>query len=53
MEKTESINLRVDPRLKEQLVKAAKQEQRSVSNYVVKVLSDKLKQSDTTFVMVK
>lgn len=46
MEKSEAINLRVDPRFKEKLVKAAREEQRSVSNYVIRVLSEKLKDKE-------
>jgi predicted HicB family RNase H-like nuclease len=37
---TEAVNTRVTPALKRALVKAAIQEKRSVSNLVIKVLSD-------------
>jgi uncharacterized protein (DUF1778 family) len=40
MEKSESINLRVEPAIKEALVQAATKERRSVSNLVVKILDD-------------
>ena len=43
-QRTEAVNLRVDKRFKAQLVAAAEKEKRSVSNYVIKVLSDKLDQ---------
>lgn len=44
--RTESINLRVEPRFKEKLAKAAQKERRSVSNLVMKILSDWLEKKE-------
>ena len=43
-QRTEAVNVRVDKSFKARLVEAAEKEKRSVSNYVIKVLSDKLEQ---------
>ena len=40
--RTEAVNLRVEPWLKAMLIEAAERERRSVSNYVINALMDKL-----------
>lgn len=42
MEKTKAISIRVDVKTFELLEKAAKQEDRSLANYILRVLKEKL-----------
>ena len=44
MQKTERIDIRISPELKQQLQKAADAENRTVSNYIVNLIQKDLKE---------
>ena len=46
MPKTERIDIRISPELKQQLQKAADAENRTVSNYIVNLITRELKKGE-------